>query len=434
MDFTPNIIGRLAVTLLIAPLLSACSAGSGKGTVVEGPTDWPTRFLNNERSGIRGEATIVIPPGGLWRKSIGEFDLIKTLNDEVLSSPVISGGLIFGASPRGIVSAVDLESGDTVWRFDTGGSIDGTPTVSKGHLYIGNAEGVLYSIDRSTGEAAWSFRTLSEINSSPLLDGDKLYFTSSDGRLYCLKAEGEGEGTKVWSYTRSTVKRSTMKLTGSPSGDENKIYNLFSDGTLVALDKSTGKAIWENNIVKDFKRGTTRHRTTPLIMEGKVYTTDGSGDIVILSTISGREVGRISSLKAEDFVGAGGILYIVSEDKVYGISVDASASGAGGGSSEGGSVIWESELPTPFVDERGAKGIFGGKEAVYVLSNTEVSTFLPLDLYRKDRGLLRALDSATGELLWEHNLGSTISSSGALGSSHLGLLDDRGRLTLFYSK
>jgi outer membrane protein assembly factor BamB len=74
-------------------------------------------------------------------------------------SSVTAGGLLFRGEPDGNFVAVDAETGEVLWKFQTGFGADAPPIVYEvdGDEYIAIATGG-NSIQRSaTGDAVWAF-------------------------------------------------------------------------------------------------------------------------------------------------------------------------------------------------------------------------------------------------------------------------------------
>jgi len=192
------------VVLFATVLLAAIPTKAG---------DWP-QFHGPNRDNISTETGLLKkwPEGGprlLWTaRGLGHG----------FSSVAVKGGRIFTAGNVGdqsVVSALDL-NGKTQWQVPCGGAWTrkgfypgsrGTPTVEEDRLYYETSLGDVVCLDPADGRKLWDLNILTEfkgknirwaLSESVLIDGD---------RLIC-----------------------------SPGG---------SEGGVVALDKRTGKAIWQ---------------------------------------------------------------------------------------------------------------------------------------------------------------------------------------------
>ena len=130
--------------------------------------------------------------------------------------------------------------------------------VVKGAIYVlGAREGVetLIALDAKTGVEKWA----SEIGpmlenpwgngprSTPTVDGDKIYAMSGKGELICANS---GDGKILWKVNMSDFGGKTpgWGYTESPIVDGNNVICTpgGGQGTLVALDKSTGAKVWQS--------------------------------------------------------------------------------------------------------------------------------------------------------------------------------------------
>ncbi len=114
----------------------------------EHAAEWPTHRHDALRSG----ATDAPVPQGLavrWKARM-------EARPGALS---IARGKVFVPVPgASALRALDAETGETVWRFVTGGPIDSPPTVYGNGLIFGSADGSVYCLRADDGELAWRFQ------------------------------------------------------------------------------------------------------------------------------------------------------------------------------------------------------------------------------------------------------------------------------------
>ena len=131
----------------------------------------PNRTGTNPGPGPRGS------PRELWRFRVG--------NGEFISSPALVGNRLFVGSTDGNVYAVDTDTGQEVWRAETGGPVISSPAVVDDIVYVGSFRTVA-ALDATNGASLWQFPTGSAVDSSPTVAGGVVYVGSSDGNLYAL--------------------------------------------------------------------------------------------------------------------------------------------------------------------------------------------------------------------------------------------------------
>lgn len=174
----------------------------------------------------------------------------------IVSSPLVAGRLVYvgtirdeGERSRGVVYAVDRDTGKAVWRFDDGGRMlhmFSTPCLAEGRLYIGegmhaNFACKLYCLDAGNGQKLWEFPAANHIESSPTVADGKVYVGAGDDGLYCLDAV---TGKQLWNF------RDRLHIDASPVVAGNSVYvssgvsRRFRLTQILRLDADTGQVRW----------------------------------------------------------------------------------------------------------------------------------------------------------------------------------------------
>ncbi len=91
------------------------------------------------------------------------------------------------AGAHGYMNAMDTESGDLIWRFETEGFIRGAASIAGDIVYFGSGDHYMYAVDRHTGDLKWRYETGAGINTAPAVVDGRLYFGSIDGHVYVLE-------------------------------------------------------------------------------------------------------------------------------------------------------------------------------------------------------------------------------------------------------
>jgi outer membrane protein assembly factor BamB len=104
-----------------------------------------------------------------------------------VSSLVHVDGLLYLAGDAGVVTCVDAESGERVWRERLGGLYTASPIVADGHVYLFSESGdtVVLKAGRSPAVVARN-RVDGRILASPAIAGGKL-FIRTDGELIAIQ-------------------------------------------------------------------------------------------------------------------------------------------------------------------------------------------------------------------------------------------------------
>lgn len=142
----------------------------------------------------------------------------------VANTAAVRDGICYVAHNGGEVIAIEIASGETVWKTATGNEYTASPAVDESRLYVAGPDKRLVAYDRVTGEEAWVFVSPRALSSSPLVSGDIVWQAGMDGRLYAVNRV---DGSEVWQYELGTqVKASPAASRGTlvVCGDDGVVY------------------------------------------------------------------------------------------------------------------------------------------------------------------------------------------------------------------
>ena len=126
--------------------------------------------------------------------------------DMQISSPIVSGGLVYVVSGQGSCSAIEAENGSVLWQYSFKSSSFSTPTVHMGRLYLAGGDGYVHVLNAASGEFLFQIFTRVGLPSSPVvapnvnvngINTDLLLITlGAPGRE--LRAYNARTGDSVW--------------------------------------------------------------------------------------------------------------------------------------------------------------------------------------------------------------------------------------------
>ncbi len=191
---------------------------------------------------------------------IGEIWCISSKTKDwnmFLADPQHSG---VGAGPQNLT---------LLWKFQAGGQIVSNPAVVNGVAYFGSTDGNVYAVDAVQGTQKWAFQTGFAMVSSPAVVDGKVYTGADSGSVYCLDA---ATGKQVWKAFAGNI---TNNILGSQSGGvpysrsspvvvNNKVYVGSLDKNVYCFSATSGSTIWTrptNGII----------RATVTVVDNAVY-------------------------------------------------------------------------------------------------------------------------------------------------------------------
>jgi outer membrane protein assembly factor BamB len=136
-------------------------------------------------------------------------------------TPLVMGGLAYSLTPRGIVTAVDLATGNVVWSWETDG---GSTTFLRGAMATDDAIAVVTSrrvvgLDPATGDNMWQHDFPNDFNQV--------------------------------GATKATAELLAVAHSDLP------FVPIYEDGEVLALDPASGDVLWRSPATKDWSYGPT---------------------------------------------------------------------------------------------------------------------------------------------------------------------------------
>lgn len=159
-------------------------------------------------------------------------------------TPALMDGRVFTADTEGDVQALDATTGRRIWSKDVKLPITGGPGADYNMVLLGSSEGDVISLTPETGEELWRAKVSSEILASPRESDNVVVVRTIDGKLFALDAT---TGERLWVYDR-TVPALTLRGTSTPVIAGDSVIAGFDGGRVTALDRDTGKLIWETRV------------------------------------------------------------------------------------------------------------------------------------------------------------------------------------------
>lgn len=131
--------------------------------------------------------------------------------------------------------AFDVPGGKVAWVYeDRSLPFFSSPAITDRLVLIGSRDKHLHAIDRQQGKNVWKFRTGGRVEGSPIVFEDGVVFGSSDGRLY---AAALGDGSELWQVDLGEA------LAASPAFGHRLIVIGGEKGTVFALRASSAAAV-----------------------------------------------------------------------------------------------------------------------------------------------------------------------------------------------
>ena len=217
-----------------------------------------------------------------WRKQIGS---------EVLARPLIAKDVVVIRTVDGHVEGMSTTDGAQRWAVDEQVprlTLRGTapPVLAGDRVIAGFDSGKVLAIDPRNGDVLWDavvnaphgrteLERLSDIDSPARVAGDDIFVVGFQGRVAMLALDS---GQIWWARDASSYRGFTM--------DDDNIYLTNSDSVVVAMKRSDGAVVWEQDSMK--RRGLT----APSLDGDALVVADFEGYVHWLDKATGEIVAR----------------------------------------------------------------------------------------------------------------------------------------------
>jgi len=244
---------------------------------------------------------------------------------EILSAPQIAEGLVFVRSGDGRVFAFSASDGKRKWLYQRA-----TPTltirsyggvlVDKNAVFAGFSGGKLVALEVQTGSVGWEasvalprgvseLERIADVTSNPVVNGGIVCAVAYQGRVACFEPQ---TGNLIWARDISSIAGMAV--------DIRNVYISDVNGTVHALDKTTGAYVWKQEKLAH------RELSAPLVYRGYVVVADVQGYVHFLAREDGAFAARIatdgSPIRAQPQAVADGLLVQSKKGGLFILSVE----------------------------------------------------------------------------------------------------------------
>ena len=226
---------RIAVaTALAVTVLSGCTTiknvfdGRGKDKSTE-----PTPLVQISPS---------VSVSKLWSASLGKGEDKLGIGQH----PAIVDGRVYAAALEGGVSAFDLRTGQSLWRYASELPLSGGPGAGEGLVAVGSLEGDVIALDAATGAEKWKSKVSNEVIAAPAVAGGLVFVHSNDGRVTALDA---ATGERRWFYS-AEIPALTVRGNGGMTAGPGILFVGSDNGKLIALSMTDGAVVWTTPVAE----------------------------------------------------------------------------------------------------------------------------------------------------------------------------------------
>jgi outer membrane protein assembly factor BamB len=213
---------------------------------------------------------------------------------------VVEGRMVFG-SHTGVVFCQSVETGQLLWAYRQNDFVHVAPEVREGVVYSADVLGSVAALDLESGNLIWRrvAPPWKRSAASPLVGDVAVYIASQDQALYGFDRFNAAEAP-YWRYLAS------VPLVEGPTLIDRRLYQPIQGAGLVCIDALNGEEIWQATEV-----------------EGQLLTLNGNrllvwnkGEIIVVDAENGSVLARHAMPRPDRVVAdkiLNGSLYLLTD-------------------------------------------------------------------------------------------------------------------------
>lgn len=292
----------------------------------------------------------------------------------VAAAAAITSKNVLVGDASGTLTCLSLANGKPVWKFKTTGPIYSTPTVTQKDVFIGSGDGNIYCVDLTKGTLRWKTPTDGPVLGTPLIEGERVYIGASDRKIRALDIK---DGRVIWSYDSLQG-----FVEAKPLLYQNKVIVGAWDSHLYALDASNGRIVW---LWTSPRPGILLSPAAcdPVASNGVIYIVAPDRAMTAIDAATGETLWRTTNHQVRETMGMS-----KTGDKIFVRTMNDSILAFAAGTRTYAPPIW---------------GIKAGFE--YDINSAQIVEKEGVIYYGTKNGLIYAIDSAIGTILWTHRAG-----------------------------
>ncbi len=342
-------MGRLFVFVVAAATLAACGEGSWFGASSKTPIpgeripvlpqnegvtadgriasvsvqlppetdnrDWP------QPSGYAGEFIANPAAKGFdvaWRTSIGTGN---SRDGRISAAPIVAQGRVYAIDADERLSAVDADTGRSIWRVDltpdddrSGGGSGGGAAYFEGRLYVATGYAQVICLDPENGKEIWRTTLTGPFRSGPAVDQGRVFAVSSDNQIHALDM---ATGRKLWTHS-GLAEGAGIYGGAAPVVAGTVLIAGLSSGELFALRVDNGRVLWSDSLAgiqkSDAVSALPDVRGFPVVDHGQVIAAGHASRLVDIDLRSGARIWEQDLGSFNSPWVAGDFLYMITDD------------------------------------------------------------------------------------------------------------------------
>ena len=186
------------------------------------------------KKNVPTEGLIIADDGS--KTLLPEAEWSTNLGMAVVSDPVLDNDIIYVATIKGKIFAINANNGDVLWAFDDSGNMGtvwGKPVITEATVFIADIDGNIYAINKEDGISLWPSPVSvgGRIVGGGVALDDSVIFASDEGKIIIINEEKEIKTiAKLDAQINSPLAINRENIIVAPASKESILVSVDLDG------------------------------------------------------------------------------------------------------------------------------------------------------------------------------------------------------------
>jgi outer membrane protein assembly factor BamB len=228
--------------------------------------------------------------------------------------PIVVADALYTAAANGDVGKIDAASGRLIWQTKLATPLSAGVGSDGKKVAVGGINGWVYVLN-AQGALEWKAQVRGEMISPPLVGYGLVLVRTVDGYLTAFDAQ---TGVKKWRFQSQPVALNLRTTMSMVFADSHTVMAGFSDGSIVAIDLSSGQPYWQASLF--YPSGITEAKRmadvvgSPVLMDQAICAASFQGLLGCFDRRTGEAIWARPFSSIRGAVGKRQALFVVGEN------------------------------------------------------------------------------------------------------------------------
>ena len=249
----------------------------------------------------------------LWQHSAGK----GSDNAYLLLAPALNAAVIYTVDQEGLIKATNVVDGKTQWKISLVNGGKSSLSSEDNILAVVDAKAILYVLNSSNGKIIWKTQVSNQVLAAPTIAAHLIMTKTIDGTV---SAFDRATGKLIWTYQHN-VPNLMLRASSAVNVLNDVAYVGFSDGSVVALNVNNGVELWTQQVAEPEGFAAIQRLVDIdarlIVTPQRIYVATYQGNVAALDRATGKIIWQQKNSVYTDIINNKNILYAITADGTF---------------------------------------------------------------------------------------------------------------------